>query len=55
MYCSWHYSESCTNKQQGEIQCAYFRQANGNEITKIPITVVSEANDQSRIAAHTCV
>lgn len=63
------YSESYSNKQQGEIQsayfghsnfsiftaCGYFRTDEGSDLTKIPITIVSEANDQSRIAANTCI
>lgn len=63
------YSESYCNKQQAEIQtayfgrtnfslftaCGYFRKSDESELTKVPMTVVSEANDQSRIAANTCV
>lgn len=63
------YSESYCNKQQGEVQSAYFGHANfsiftacgyfrkelGEDLTKVPITIVSEAKDQSRIAARTCV
>ena len=35
--------------------CGYFRPSDSAVLTKVPITVVSEANDHSRIAAHTCV
>ena len=62
------YSESYKNKQQDEIQSAYFGQSsfslftacfyynndNGN-LVKRPICVVSESNDHSRAAALTCV
>jgi len=62
------YSESYKNKQQNEIQSAYFGQSsfslftacvyhnddNGN-LVKRPICVVSESNDHSRAAALTCV
>ena len=63
------YSESYCNKQQGEIQsayfghtnfsiftvCGYFRKETSSDLTKVPITIVSEAKDQSRIASHACV
>ena len=62
------YSESYKNKQQDEIQSAYFGQScfslftacvyhkdeDGN-LVKLPICVVSESNDQSRSAALACV
>ena len=62
------YSESYKNKQQNEIQsayfgqssfslftaCVYYRDENG-EFTKLPICVISESNDHSRAAALTCV
>ena len=61
------YSESYKNKQQDEIQSAYFGQSSfslftacvyhldGNDsLYKRPITVVSESSDHSRLAALTC-
>lgn len=62
------YSESYKNKQQDEIQSAYFGQSSfslftacvyhldGNDsLYKRPITVVSESSDHSRLAALTCI
>ena len=62
------YSESYSNKQQDEGQSAYFGNTNfslftacgyyhssDGELCKVPITVVSESNDHSRIAAFSCV
>ena len=61
------YSESYKNKQQDEIQSAYFGQSTFSlftacvyhldsigDLVKRPITVVSESSDYSRIAALTC-
>lgn len=57
------YSESYKNRQQDEIQSAYFGQSsfslftacvyynNNGSLMKKPITVVSESSDHSRIAA----
>ena len=62
------YSESYSNKQQDEVQSAYFGNTNfslftacgyyhssDGKLCKVPITVVSESNDHSRIAAFSCV
>ena len=62
------YSESYKNKQQDEIQSAYFGQScfslftacvyhldDSDKLVKRPITVVSESNDHSRIAALNCI
>ena len=62
------YSESCNNTQQDEIQSAYFgqqnfsiftsysyyREAEQGDLAKIPIAVISESSNHSRIAAFTC-
>jgi len=62
------YSENYSNKDQQEIQsayfghdtfslftaCCYFRGDNGETVSK-NITVTSNATDHSRIAAHTCI
>lgn len=62
------YSESYKNKQQDEIQSAYFGQSTfslftasvyhldgSGSLIKRPIAVVSESSDHSRIAALTCI
>ena len=62
------YSESYENKQQHEIQSAYFGQSTFSlftaciyhldsigDLVKRPITVVSESSGHSRIAALTCI
>ena len=62
------YSESYKNRQQDEIQSAYFGQStfslftacvyhldDSGSLIKRPITVVSESSDHSRIAALTCI
>ena len=62
------YSESYKNKQQDEIQSAYFGLSTFSlftacvyhldsigDLVKRPITVVSESSDYSRIAALTCI
>jgi len=63
------YSEGYKNKNQDEIQsayfghetfsiftaCGYFRPNETAELEKVPLTIVSEANDHSRIASFTCV
>ena len=62
------YSESYKNKQQNEIQSAYFGQTSFSLFTacvyyvdekkslgKRPVCVVSESNDRSRAAALTCI
>lgn len=62
------YSEGYHNKNQDEIQsayfghetfsiftaCGYFRPSEDAELEKVPMTIVSEANDHSRINAFTC-
>ena len=62
------YSENCVNKQQNEIQSAYFghdcfsiftaccylRNAGGKLINE-NVTAISEASDHSRIAAFSCI
>ena len=64
-----HYRESCKNQEQNEKQtaysgdatfsiftaCGYFRFSDSAKTKKVPLTIVSEANGHSRIAAHTCV
>ena len=63
------YSEGYHNKDQDEIQsayfghetfsiftaCGYFRPNDSAKLEKVPLTIVSEANDHSRIASFTCV
>ena len=63
------YSENYENKQQGEIQSAYFghttfslftaccylRLPNEDDLHKDHLTITSESTDHSRIAAFTCV
>lgn len=61
------YSESYSNAQQDEIQSAYFGKQNFSiftscsyyrdheELKKVPMSVISESNDHSRIAAFSCV
>lgn len=63
------YGESYKNKQQDEIQSAYFGQSSFSiftacvyfkpnasaELVKKPVTVISESSDHSRIASMTCV
>ena len=63
------YSENYHNKQQQEIQsayfgntsfsiftaCAYYRQDESEEVKKMPIAITTEANDKSRSAAISCV
>ena len=61
------YSESYSNKQKDEIQSAYFGQTNFSLFTaccyfrsedvlnKAPMTVISESNNHSHIAAISCV
>ena len=60
-------SESYNNTQQDEIQsayfgqlnfsiftsCSYYREAEQGNLAKIPIAVISESSDHSRIAAFT--
>ena len=62
------YSENYVNKEQEEIQsayfvhegfstftvCCYFRLANGDLVNE-NLAVISESSDHSRIAANTCV
>ena len=64
-----NYSESYSNSQQDEVQFAYFGQQNfsvftscsyyrddgEDNLTKVPIAVISESNDHSRIAAFSCI
>jgi len=61
------YSESYSNAQQDEIQSAYFGQQNFSiftscsyyrdhgELKNVPMSIISESNDHSRIAAFSCV
>ena len=62
------YSENYSNKEQQEIQSAYFGHETfsiftaccyflgvDNKLTTKNVTITSEATDHSRIAAHTCV
>ena len=64
------YSESYRNKQQDEIQSAYFGQTsfsiftacvyhkanNGADtVVKRPMTIISESSDHSRIASMSCI
>ena len=63
------YSEGYHNKDQDEIQsayfgnetfsiftaCGYFRPNDSAKLEKVPLTIVSEANDHSQIASFTCV
>ena len=62
------YSESYKKAEQNEIQNAYFGhscfsiftaccycKAEEGELMKYPVTIISESNDHSRIAAFSCV
>ena len=63
------YSENYENKQQGEIQrayfghttfslftaCCYLRLPNEDDLHNDHLTITSESTDHSRIAAFTCV
>ena len=62
------YSESYSNKQRDEIRSAYFGHTNFSlftacgyyrsnlgELSKVPMTIVSECSDHSRFAAFSCV
>ena len=56
------YSESYSNSQQDEVQSAYFGQQNcychnsgEDNLTKVPMAVISESNDHSRISAFSCI
>ena len=63
------YSESYSNSKQDEVQCAYFGQQNfsiftfcsyyrdsgKDNLTKVPMAVISKSNDHSRIAAFSCI
>ena len=61
------FGESYANKQQDEVQSAYFGHENvsiftaccyvrdGNELIKHCIAIVSEESDHSRIATHSCI
>lgn len=61
------YSESYKNKQQDEIQSAYFGQnsfsiftasvyyKDSEEVVKKPMTIISESSDHSRIASMSCI
>lgn len=60
------YSENYKNAEQDETQSLYFGHncfsiftaccyyCDGGELAKCPITITSESNDQSRIAAFSC-
>ena len=62
------YSENYNNTQQDEIQsvysgqqnfsiftyCSYYRESEQGNLVKIPIAVINESSDHSRIAAFTC-
>ena len=62
-------SESYRNSQQDEVQSAYFGQQNfsiftccsnyrdsgEDSLTKVPMAVISESNDHSKIAAFSCI
>ncbi|XP_066916722.1 uncharacterized protein [Clytia hemisphaerica] len=63
------YSEGYKNRNQDEIQsayfghetfsiftaCGYFRPNDTFDLEKVPLTIVSETNEHSRIASFTCV
>ena len=63
------YSEGYHNKNQDEIQsayfghetfsiftaCEYFRPSETADVERVPIVIVNEANNQSCIASFTCV
>ena len=63
------YSEKYENRQQDEIQsayfghtafsiftaCCYFRKTGNASVQNVNIAIISEASDQSRIAAFSCV
>ena len=60
------YSESYSNSQQDEVHSAYFGQQNfsiftscsyypRDNLTKVPMVVIRESNDHSRIAAFSCI
>ena len=67
--CTIHvdFIEPYKSKQEDEIQsshfshtnfsifttCGHFRSSNDTEFTKFPTIVISEINDESRVAAHT--
>jgi len=57
------------NSQQNEVQsayfgqqnfsiftsCSYYRDSGEDNLTKVPMAVISESNDHSRIAAFSCI
>ena len=63
------YSEGYSNSQKDEVQsayfgqqnfsiftsCSYYRDSGEDNLTKVPMAVISESNDHSRIAAFSCI
>ena len=63
------YTESYSNLKQDEVQsayfgqqnfsiftsCSYYRNSGKDNLTKVPMAVISKSNDHSRIAAFSCI